>query len=163
MTAEAKLFRLAHWIACFVIAAVLLSGYAKILNPADFAVAVYRYRLLPGYLVNPAAIYLPWLELVCAGCLLFFPRLRTAALWIVLGLLILFTGAVGINVWRGSVFGCGCSGRGAAEEPLGWVHLARNLGLIGLVVLARLARKRMEVCALSEPGGDEAPPSSPAN
>jgi putative oxidoreductase len=143
MTREHKIYQLAYWIASFVVAAVLLSGYQKIFFPADFAVSVYRFHLLPGFLVNLAALYLPWLELVCAVCLLFIPRYRSAALWIVLILLAGFTAAIGINLWRGSVFGCGCFGRGAADEPMNWLSLLRNTGLISLVVLALVARRKM--------------------
>ena len=112
MTRDRKIYRLIYWIASVVLAAVLLSGFHKLLYPADFAVSVYRFHLLPGFLVNPAAIYLPWLEAVCAVCLLFIPRFRPAALWIVLVLLVLFTAAIGISLIRGSAFGCGCFGRG---------------------------------------------------
>lgn len=151
MIGERKIYRMAYWIAAFIIAGVLLSGYPKILYPADFAVSVYRLHILPGFLVNIAAIYLPWLELACAVCLLFVPRCRIAALWIVLMLLAGFTATIGINLWRGSAFGCGCFGRGAADQPLSWLSLLRNAGLIGLAVLALWSRKRGQEPAGSEP------------
>lgn len=144
MTHDHKIYQRTCRVASYVVAAVLLSGYQKLLFPADFAVSVYRFHLLPGFLVNIAALYLPWLELVCAGCLLFIPRYRSAALWIVLLLLAGFTAAIGINLWRGSAFGCGCFGRGAADEPLSWLSLLRNAGLICLVVLALLARNKSQ-------------------
>lgn len=114
------------------------------IDPSDFAVSVYRFHLLPGFLVNLATLYLPWLELVCAACLLFIPRYRGAALWIALILLAGFTAAIGINLWRGSVFGCGCFGRGTADQPMNWLSLLRNVGLICLVALALLSRKRVQ-------------------
>ena len=144
MIRDRKIYQLAHWIASFAVAAVLLSGYQKIFFPADFAVAVYRFHLLPGFLINFTALYLPWLEFVCAVCLLFIPRYRGAALWIVLILLAGFTAAIGINLWRGSVFGCGCFGRGTADQPMNWLSLLRNAGLICLAVLALLSRKRVQ-------------------
>ncbi len=142
MKRDHDIYRIAHWIASFVIAGVLLSGYHKLLYPGEFAVSVYRFHLVPGVLVNLAALYIPWLELVCAGCLLVLPRYRSAALWIVLVLLLGFTLAIGINLWQGSVFGCGCFGRGASDQPLSWLHLVRNAGLIGLAGLALLAGKK---------------------
>lgn len=141
MMSDRKIYLMAYWTASFIIAGVLLSGYQKVLSPADFAVSVYRLHILPGFLVNVVALYLPWLEMVCAACLLFIPRYRMAALWIVLVLLLGFTMAIGINLWRGSAFGCGCFGRGAADQPLSWLSLLRNAGLICLVILALLARK----------------------
>ena len=142
MTRDGKIYRLAYWMACGVLAMVLLSGYYKILYPDEFAVSVYRFHLLPGVLINLTAIYLPWLEVVCAVCLLAVPRLRPAALWIVLGMLVVFTLAIGISLWRGSTFGCGCFGRGANDDPLSWMHIVRNIGLILLALLALAAKKR---------------------
>ena len=144
MTRGHKTYQMAFRAASYVVVIVLLSGYQKISLPADFAVSVYRFHLLPGFLVNIVALYLPWLELVCAVCLLFIPRYRSASLWIILILLAGFTAAIGINLWRGSVFGCGCFGRGAADQPLSWLSLLRNAGLICLVVLALLARNRSQ-------------------
>jgi hypothetical protein len=144
MTREHKIYRFAHWIVSFIIAAVLFSGYYKILHPADLAVSIYRFHLLPGFLINVSALYLPWLEFVCAVCLLFIPRYRVAALWVVLALLFLFTGAIAVNLWRGSVFGCGCFGRGAAEQPMNWLSIARNIGLVLLVVLALHGKRKAD-------------------
>ena len=142
MTRDQGIYRLAYWVAALILAGVLLSGYHKLLYPADFALSVYRFHLLPGFLVNPVAIYLPWLELVCGVCLI-IPRYRIAALWIVLVLLLGFTAAMGINLWRGTAFGCGCFGRGAADEPLGWVSLTRNAGLVLLAAMALFARRKV--------------------
>jgi len=152
MMDERKIYRMAYWIASFVIAGVLLSGYPKVLYPADFAVSVYRFQILPGFLVNITAIYLPWLEMVCAACLLLVPRYRIASLWIALFLLVGFSALIGLNLWRGSVFGCGCFGRGAADQPLSWLSLLRNAGLIGLVILALLSRSRGYVESRQEAG-----------
>jgi hypothetical protein len=142
VTRDHKIYQLSCRTASFAVAVVLLAGYQKILFPADFAVSVYRFHLLPGVLINLTALYLPWLELVCAVCLLFIPRYRVSALWIVLILLAGFTAAIGINLWRGSEFGCGCFGRGAADQPMTRLSLLRNAGLICLVALALLSQKR---------------------
>jgi hypothetical protein len=160
MSATDRIYRITWWFASLVIAAVLLSGYHKILYPADFAVMVYRFHLLPGALINFAALYLPWLEAVCAFCLLLVPRLRIPALWVVLALLILFTLALGINLWRGSVFGCGCFGRGSLEDPISILHLVRNAALIFLAAIALLCRNKMETATMPE--ADVAEPASGA-
>lgn len=158
MTGARAGYRAAYWLASFIIAGVLLSGYQKILYPNEFAVSVYRFHLLPGFLVNVTALYLPWLEMVCAACLLFIPRCRTAALWIVLVLLLGFTMAIGINLWRGSAFGCGCFGRGAADQPLSWLSLMRNAGLICLAILALLSRKLEQ-----QKAGNDVPAEQPSD
>jgi hypothetical protein len=142
MTRDEKIYRIAYWLASFIIAAILLSGYYKILHPEEFALAVYRFRILPGILVNPVSLYLTWLEVVCALCLLFIPRFRVAALQVVLVLLILFTTGIALNLMRGTLFGCGCFGSAALSDPLGGITLLRNLALILLTALGLLAHKR---------------------
>jgi hypothetical protein len=57
--------------------------------------------------------------------------------------------AVGINLWRGSVFGCGCFGRGVSDQPLSWLQLVRNAGLILLTGLALAAHQKMQGRTLS--------------
>lgn len=142
MTRDEKIYRLAYWIACVIVATTFLSGYHKILHPADFALAVYRFHVLPDYAVNLVAVYLPWLEVVVAGCLLFVPKFRVAALWIALALLALFTIGIAVNLIRGTAFGCGCFSASPVARPMDWMSVARNAALMALAGLALLARKR---------------------
>jgi putative oxidoreductase len=142
MTRDQKIYRAAHLLASVIIGLLLLSGYPKLLYPADFALAVYRFHLVPEVLVNAVAIYLPWLEAVCAVCLWFVPKYRVAALWIVLVLLAVFTSAIAINLLRGSAFGCGCFGSSSTDTPMSWMNVARNVGLVLLALLALVAAKK---------------------
>jgi putative oxidoreductase len=142
MTGDQKIYRFAYWIACFIIAIALLSGYQKILYPADFALSVYRFHLLPDFLVNIASLYFQWLEVACAICLLFVPKFRTAALWIALVLLTLFTGGIIINLIRGSAFSCGCFSNSPLARPMDWLNVARNAGLIALGLLGLISFRR---------------------
>ena len=142
MNREQKTYRLAYWIASFIIGAPFLSGYYKMLQPADFALAVYRFHLLPGFLVNAVSLYIPWLELGCGVCLLFIPKYRVAALWISLGLLVLFPAGIAINLIRGSAFGCGCFSHSPAARPMDGLGVARNIELMLLALLALHARRK---------------------
>lgn len=145
MTRDQKTYRLAYWLACCIVGAVFLSGFHKILYPADFALAVYRFHLLPGFMVNIVSLYVQWLEVACALCLLLVPKYRVAALWIALVLLVVFTGGIAINLIRGSTFGCGCFSSSPLAKPMGWFSIARNGAVILLVLLAMLGKKRSEV------------------
>ncbi len=153
MNRDQKLYAYAYWIAATIIALVLLSGLQKILYPGDFAVSVYRFHLMPGFLVNLTALYIPWLEIVCAVCILFVPRWRIPALCIVLWLVVAFTVAIGLNLWRGSVFGCGCFGRGSLDKPMSWLNIAHNICLMLLIGLAFVSRKRMTAKQPESTGG----------
>ncbi|HVN71691.1 MAG TPA: MauE/DoxX family redox-associated membrane protein, partial [Desulfomonilia bacterium] len=42
----------------------LYAGVTHALDPQGFATAVANYRILPGALVNPFAVVLPWLEMI---------------------------------------------------------------------------------------------------
>ena len=145
MMRDQKIYRAAYWLACYLVAAALLSGYQKLLYPADFALAVYRFHLLPDGLVNAASLYFPWLEVVCAACLLFVPKFREAALWISLALLLIFTVAIGINLYHGTAFGCGCFGSAADAQPMDGMSVVRNVLLMLLIGMALWVRKRGSV------------------
>ncbi len=86
----------------FIAAAVSKAAY-----PLEFAGIVANYRILPDSLVNPVALGLPWIELVCGAALITGVAVRGAALTLVL-LLCAFTAALGYNVSRGLSVACGC-------------------------------------------------------
>ncbi len=116
----------------------------KIYSPHDFAVAVFRYQMLPYALVNAVALFLPWLELLCAIALVAAPRWREAALTMILGLLIVFTAAIAINLYRGIDTACGCFTVKPGARHMGWWNLGRNALLI-LAGLGAWPHRRGEV------------------
>ena len=79
----------------------------KIANPADFALIVKNYRLLPFDAINLVAVLLPWVELV-AGLLLIFGLVTRGSSLLISVLLAVFIVALGINVSRGLDINCGC-------------------------------------------------------
>lgn len=118
-------------------AVFLVAAVNKVSHPADFALSVFRYHLLPGALVNSAALLLTWLEMVCAVCVLFIPKMRQPALLILLLLLLGFTGAIVLNILRGTSVACGCFSTSPFARPLGWWNVFRN-GCLILLALAGL-------------------------
>jgi len=129
-----------EWVSCLVLAGVLIAAaLPKISNPDKFALAVYQYQLLPALLVNPVAIYLPWLEVSCAAALVVLPFARRGALLLVAGMLVAFTLAIAFVVIKGQAIPCGCFGDDS--PPAGWWSLARNCGLLVLTALALRATR----------------------
>lgn len=121
----------------WVLAAVFAgAAVPKILSPHDFAVAVFRYQMLPYPWVNLVALCLPWLELLCAVALVAAPRWRDAALTIVLGMLLVFTAAIAFNLYRGIDIACGCFTVKPGARHMGWWNLGRNAVLILAGLLA---------------------------
>lgn len=121
--------------AIFVAAAL-----SKIIDPPTFAHQLYNYRLLPGVLINPMALVLPWLELVVGLLLVLGLWRRTSALLIGL-FLIVFTAAMAISVARGNAVNCGCFGELTTRQLthtqmmtlLKW-DIARDIAMLLLVL-----------------------------
>lgn len=119
--------------AIFVAAAI-----PKILDPPNFAHMIYNYRLVPGELLNPLALILPWIELLCGLALIVNLWKRTAAM-IVGVLLVVFIVAVGINFARDNAIDCGCFTQNPVSKSydqlmneMKWV-IWRDVGMLLLV------------------------------
>ena len=121
-------------VAPIVLGAVFLAaGILKVVDPHAFAVSIARLRIVPMALVGPIAILLPWIEIVGAAALL-VPRYREAALKLLLGMLVVFTVALGIGLLRGGT-SCGCFGKADMVLNRPEVALVRNVLLIALAAL----------------------------
>jgi uncharacterized membrane protein len=115
-----------------ILAAIfLLASVPKIIAPHEFAIAVFRYQLLPDAAINLMAIFLPWIELVAALAIL-VPRASAAAAAILFGLLAVFTAAISIDLVRGINISCGCFTLAADAGPIGWWEVARDAGFLAL-------------------------------
>ena len=128
-------------------AVFVVAGISKTADPPGFAEEVFNYRLLPGITVNALALVLPWLE-VLAGLALFLGLLQRTAARIFGLLLLVFIGALAINLGRGRPVDCGCFGTSKIErteaERLGDMKLAiaRDLGLLLLVTQQLVSTRR---------------------
>jgi uncharacterized membrane protein YphA (DoxX/SURF4 family) len=97
----------------------------KIAHPAEFARIVSNYQILPGYLVNIAAIVLPWLEAIMGLFIVCGWWLPGAAALANL-LLVCFLVALVQAVARGIDLQCGCfSVKAAGATHTVW-YLARD-------------------------------------
>ena len=102
------------------------AGIEKIIDPGDFALALYNYQLLPDGTINLLAIFLPWLEVLIAASLITGICIRGAALISAL-LFLTFATALTINLVRGLDISCGCFG--ASSGNISWLYLARDISL----------------------------------
>lgn len=124
--------------ACRIVVAVVFiaASLPKILQPHDFALAVFRYQMAPYWFVNIVAIFLPWVELIAGLVLLFVPSLRDAAALLLLGLLVFFTTAITINIFRGIDIACGCFSVDPDASRIGWRKVGENLLLVAAAAVA---------------------------
>lgn len=109
----------------------MASSVDKILHPEAFAQAVYNYQILPDFLVNFTAIFLPWLEAVL-GFLLVFGRCVLGAVFISNVLLTTFFGALMFNIARGLDIHCGCFTSATGGDPATTWYIIRDSGFLAL-------------------------------
>ncbi len=133
---------------CRAVVAVVFIAAAcpKLLQPHAFAISVFRYQMLPDNLINIVAIYLPWVELVAGLWLLLLPKGRDGAAFILLALLVFFTVAITVNIFRGIDIACGCFSVKADVGRIGWKKVAENSLLIvmaGAAFFDSLKRKTL--------------------
>jgi putative oxidoreductase len=114
------------------------SASTKIAAPPAFAEMIWNYRILPGFLVNPLAIMLPWLEFAAGIGLVFGVMQKGAALLIAL-MLLTFIVALASDLARGIAVDCGCFSVAAQEKTARELFLSMKIDLLrdaGLLLLA---------------------------
>ncbi|HLO68242.1 MAG TPA: MauE/DoxX family redox-associated membrane protein [Holophaga sp.] len=117
----------------------IAAALPKIADPPGFAKAIWNYQLFPAWAVHPAALAVPWLELVCGALLCLGLKARAAAAWT--GALLLgFVLALSVNLARNRPVDCGCfttSERPRSDaqrlQDMRW-DILRDLGLLLLVL-----------------------------
>lgn len=97
-------------------AVFIYAGVVKALDPAQFAADIGNYRLLPIPAGAALALYLPWLEVVCGGALV-FKQMYRGALIVLAALCVVFMGALLSAKARGLDIACGCFGNGHPHPP----------------------------------------------
>ena len=118
-------------------AVFVAAALPKLVDPPGFAQSIWNYQLAPAWLIHPAALTLPWLELLCGLALCLGVWARAAAGWIG-ALLLVFVTALTINLVRNHPVDCGCFRTGATASTarervadMRWA-IARDLGMLAL-------------------------------
>ena len=110
-------------------AVFVYAGAIKVLDLASFALAIDNYRLLPYPAAAALAMYLPWLELICGGAVL-WPRIRLGAVAVLLGLCLVFGGAIASAWIRGLDISCGCFGGDGGGRTSLVISFIRSVALL---------------------------------
>lgn len=120
----------------------IYAGLNKVFNVKAFRDSIVTYEILPYWIINVAALLLPWLEL-WTGVFLIAGIFVKACVIVQSGLLLAFTLAMTINVLRGLECSCGCFGEGGIDGSLSYEHIALNLlWMILAFSLIALERRR---------------------
>ncbi|HPJ93614.1 MAG TPA: MauE/DoxX family redox-associated membrane protein [Deltaproteobacteria bacterium] len=109
----------------------LYAGLIKVLDPQGFALVVYNYHILPGFLINLAALILPLIEVIVGAALILGVLVPGASL-IVSSLLIVFLCAIAAALIRGLDVSCGCFNTSQEADPLTWMYLVRDTVLLAM-------------------------------
>jgi hypothetical protein len=121
------------------LALIFATGLAhKLKDLRAFGAAVAEYRLLPSAFVIPGTAALLLLEMLVVLALL-LPGLGVFGAWAAAASLMLYAGAIAVNLARGRrAIDCGCSGPASGQQLSEWLVL-RNAMLAVLAVLAAQA------------------------
>ncbi|HTC30907.1 MAG TPA: MauE/DoxX family redox-associated membrane protein [Candidatus Acidoferrum sp.] len=112
------------------------AGALKIGHPIDLASAIAGFRLLPGELVAPLAVVLPYFE-VLLGLYLLAGLFTRVAGWVAGAQFVIYAAAIASAVVRGIPANCGCFGPGDAAVA-DWPHVAFDLALAALAIFIAL-------------------------
>lgn len=104
----------------FVFAAI-----EKIIIPENFSISIANYKLLPAEFINIPAIILPWIELISGLLILLGIWVKENSV-IITFLLIVFTIAIIISLFRGLNIDCGCFGT-IYGSRIGLLKVAENI------------------------------------
>lgn len=114
-------------------AVFLYAGVVKSQDPAGFAHAIYNYRILPGWAINPLAILLPWVEMVTGAALVVGLWVPGASL-LASGLLGLFALALCMNLARGLEIDCGCFSTASTGSSSTIWYFLRDIMLMAMAI-----------------------------
>ena len=110
----------------------VVAGGMKVLDPHAFAIQVANYRIVPHAASVALALYLPWLEILCGGCIV-FQKLYRGSLLVTGSLMLVFIAAL-ISAWkRGLRISCGCFGSTQGMPDYG-IDLLRDFAILACVV-----------------------------
>ena len=116
----------------------IFSGTVKLMDTYKFAGIIYEYGILPGFLINPAAICLPLIEIIGGLGLVFNLKY---SLELVTAMLILFIGVLWFGILKDLNIDCGCFSKDEIQEQ-GSLHkaLSRDIIFIAISVFLFISR-----------------------
>jgi putative oxidoreductase len=117
-----------HWVCRLSLTGIFLySGYIKIQNPLQFAVALTGYQLIPEEYIWPIANYFPWLEIIIGVAIVTGWKIRYSSI-AATALLLFFSLLLTITYLRGIDANCGCF---SFDDPISPLTILRD----GIIVI----------------------------
>ena len=113
----------------------LYAGIIKTGDPAGFATAINNYQILPVWAINPAAIILPWIEILLGITLIVGFWIEGASLFAAV-LFAVFSIALAFNLVRGLDISCGCFS--ASPKKINGLYFLRDFILMFMSIFVLL-------------------------
>jgi len=134
------------------------ASWEKIVDPGGFVRVVRNYSILPDALVNPTALFLPWIEATC-GIFLITGYLVKGSAFIIDILMGIFMLAFVINMFRGIDVSCGCfSNTLKPATKLDYFYdILRDLAILGAglwILFYKIRMKQLKSENIILQGGD---------
>ena len=123
MIARIKLSHVAFALRVILAGIFIVASLYKIVSPSSFAHQIYNYKLLPSWAINPVALSMPWLQLLC-GLAILLNRFEGGAVVLISLMLLTFQAAIASALVRGLNISCGCFKSGGA--PATWLTFGRD-------------------------------------
>lgn len=118
----------------------IYAGLEKILEPFDFSVAIYNYKLFPDPLIGVMAATIPWIEAM-AGLFILSGFNTKGASALISFLLLIFIGLIIISAIRGLDIDCGCFG--GLERKVGVLAIVEDTSLLVISMSVLLFEKNV--------------------
>ena len=115
-------------------AVFMYASFDKMANPEAFANIIDNYHLLPYQLVNPLAIFLPWVEFI-TGLFLLTGKWVRGSLLIYTSLLVVFILALTQALIRGLDISCGCFSVNPSSTSEVWLRIIEDILLLTCSIL----------------------------
>jgi len=119
----------------------IYASFYKIIEPGTFARSIWYYHLIPGNLINLAALIMPWLELLCGLALIFGIYYRGAVAWVNI-MTVVFIIALYTTIYRGLSIDCGCFKASGEAASKAWKSLIFDLVILVFTLQMFLSRSK---------------------
>ncbi len=103
----------------------------KIIHPHQFRIIIENYQMMPPLFSHYAAMFLPWLEVVCGLFLIAGFYVRTSS-GLLCGLLAIFIVALISAVDRGLDINCGCFTLSAEGSAVSVYRIVEDILMLGM-------------------------------
>lgn len=132
---------LARIVPAVVGALFVYAGMTKAFDVRGFAASINAYNLTGSFANSLLACILPYLEIM-TGALLVAGYKKKEALIIIIGLSMVFTGAIIYAIIAGLKISCGCFASGPEPGAL-YLSVVRNIFIISACVFCLLRKERV--------------------